>query len=105
MFAWRSNCCGYRVVWARLTSTESLETTRAPRVNLSGKQFGPRPRQLGGPLAPRCLGRATIVVATASFGRASRQLGASRQRERRRVNSSGKTFGAPWRQLARAQTT
>ena len=49
MFAWRSNCCGYRVVWARLTSTESLETTRAPRVNLSGKQFGPRPRQLGGP--------------------------------------------------------
>ena len=76
LFAGRSNRRGHRVVWARLTSNGRLETTRAPSHHSKPQN------RLGlahvNREAARCLRGAPIVVATASFGRASRQLGVSR---------------------------
>ena len=86
----------------QMSRQQGLETTRAPPKRL-------QPHNIWAPAAPLTLTGVPHVICgalqssrgPASFAGASRQLGASRQRERSHVDSSRNMFGAPWRQLER----
>ena len=95
-----------RIVWGRVASTDNWE----PRDDASAVTLIRAKRLVPAHVDWYHWGAAHVICGTlqslrgvASFGGASRQL--ARRRDRSHVDSSRETFGAPWRQLARALST